>query len=274
MIGPKLLAGALLVSCGACIIPDSDIDVLRERNNRGAVRIVQRVGMSPEANVACTRAGPFREECPLPPPSQPSGLVDFGAEGQAFCVCAPGDRDANVLRQFDIFVEDADLDQDDNSPVDAIFGAFLLDVPDGAEDPSEYLAYTNVLPPNEAATLFPIGRGSYNDSIDRPPPQLKSWTVGIERGFDLCNDDVGRRLQPGIHELRLVVTDRPWYVEVQTDAEGQPLYVDGVLQRAGTEPRFGVPDIPGGATYDIATFVFRCLEPTNEACGCTAVEEP
>jgi hypothetical protein len=262
----------LLLLAAACIIPDAEIEILPERNNPGAVRLVNRISMSVEANRACTKADPlFAEECPLPPPSQPPGLVDFSADGQPFCSCPPGERDNNALRQFDVFVEDPDVDN--NVPRDDILGAFLLDVPLSAEDPSEYVAYQNYLPSNEPATLFPIGRGGYNDAIERPTPSLKSWTIGIDGRIDLCNDNVGGSLEPGLHQLTLVVTDRPWYTEVQTDDKGKPLYKDGELVRTGDSPRIGVPDLPVGATSDSQVFVFRCLDSSDQACNCSAEEE-
>jgi hypothetical protein len=264
---PAMLAS--LVFAG-CIIPDTDVNLVPERTNRGAVRIVAPVGLTPEAHVGCAESEPVLRSCPVPPDTVVPGLVQ--PPGQTFCRCPDADLDA--LGVFHILVEDPDVDGE-GLPIDTILGAFLLDPPDLADDPSEYVAYTNYLPTTAPAQLHPQGGGIYSDAIDRPDPHLKSWTLGSP-AMDLCNDNNGSKLLPGLHALRLIVTDRPWYVPVQRNDKGVPIRnSDGPLRRDASA-RVGVPDIPGGATYDVASFVFRCVDSTDPeegaSCSCAQVE--
>ena len=269
----SMLAASWLVLgvSSSCIIPDSDIRVEPERTNLGSVRLVQAIGLSNEIDAACRDASSLHLACPVPPTTIPvPGLIAL-EDDQDLCTCPVGESDLNAVGSFDIYVEDGDRD-DEGNPTDRIFGAFTLDVADPDQGLRTVVAYTNLLSPEQPAQLVPsLGDGSYRDPIERPPPNLKSWTVGAERGVDLCNDNNGAKLAPGLYNLRLVVTDRPWYVPVELDSQGRPVYEDGVLQRQDADPIPGVPDLPAGATYDVANFVFRCLEPEDERCDC--VEE-
>lgn len=263
-----LLRGLVASLLGAaCIIPDTDIKVEPERTNLSGVRIVQTIVPTREVNASCASVSDFHLACGLPPLSVPPGLI--AEDGQTFCRCPAGEFDLNALRSFEIFVEDGDVD-DDNNPTDRIFGAFTLDVPDPEGGTMTAVAYTNYLSPEQPAQLWPLGPGSYGDVIERPPPNLKAWTIGSEGAIDLCNDNNGSRLAAGLYSLRLVVTDRPWYVPVEVQ-DGKPVYENGVLVRTGDDPMAGVPDLPGGATYDVAHFVFECLDAEDDRCNC--VEE-
>ncbi|MEX1369096.1 MAG: hypothetical protein AB1Z98_38570, partial [Nannocystaceae bacterium] len=87
------------------------------------------------------------------------------------------------------------------------------------------------------------------------------------------NDDDGSQLLPGLHQLRVMVTDRPWYRPPLLDASGEPVIEDGEPQL--DEPIVGMPDLPAGASYDTATYVFRCFDDNNDLpagieCDCEA----
>lgn len=259
---------AVLAACsGGCIIPDTRIDVQPERTNPGAVRIVQAVPLSPQADAACAEE-PGLLRCPQPPITIVPGLIEI--EDQAFCTCENG-RDGNAAGGFDIYVEDPDVD-DEGEPRDELFAAFLLDVPPNADLVSPFVAYTNYLPNNTPA-LRVLG----DQPIERPVTNLKAWSLGVETTVDLCNNNNGNQLTPGLHSLRLVVTDRPWPFPVLTDADGSPERNDGAFERdEALEPLVGVPDLPGGASYAVANFVFRCRDASSEedgvGCNCEDFE--
>jgi hypothetical protein len=259
----------MAASLVACIIPDSGIDVRGERVNPGPVRIVGYTPISDAANDECGAVANL-DGCPAPPETI-LGLLQ--TEGP-FCVC-PGDTvDFYRAQSFDILVEDPDVDED-GEPKDTILGALLLDLPTNAANPSSYVAYPNLLSGTEPAASYQLGFGGYGDAIERPPPQLRSWTLGRDTGFvDLCNDNIAApdgKLAPGLHSLRLVVTDRPWYRPLVVDAEGHPVYDedDRAVTDEDADPLIGVPDTPAGASYAIADYVFRCHSPAeNMQCIC------
>lgn len=263
-------AGLLLAVLGcACIIPDTDIDVQPIRTNPGAVRIVQAVALSTQANEACADEPGF-QVCPVPPDTVVPGLIEL--ENQAFCVCEGGGRDGNALGGFQIFVEDPDVD--DGIPRDALLGALLLDVDPGAESLSPFVAYTNYFPTSPAQRS---AAGTYEQPIERPASNLQEWTVGLDTTVDLCNDNNGTPLTGGLHSLRVIVTDRPWPFPVAVDENGLPKRAgDGFERDETAEPLVGVPDTPGGASYDVADFVFRCVDESDEegsnVCNCEEVE--
>jgi hypothetical protein len=266
--------GLAVVLCTTCIIPDAGIQLQEVFDNPGVVRIIQPIPITPEADEACADASEVLLRCPVPPGNTvPFGLIDLPQ--QQFCVCTG--RDDNALQPFEIFVEDADLD-DEQRPKDQLFGAFLLDVDPLLEgDPSQYVAYENYLPPEVPARNYYLPTGTYADAIERPTPRVRSWSLGLDDPVDLCNDNRGDRLEPGLHEVRLVVTDRPWYVPVELDERGNvQRNRDGTLVRKDEDPWIGVPDLPGGATYDTATYVFRCgngLGTTEVDSTCSCIQE-
>lgn len=278
-IGLACAAGCM----AGCIIPDAQIRAIGNFENEGAVRIVQPTFITDEAHEACAdidEAGGI-EECPGVPPGLPTGLL-----GGNFCTCAAGERDGRAALRFDVFVEDPDVDEA-GRPADDILGVFLLDPQSGATDPTPFVAYGNYLPPDQPAALFTAGEFP---TIERPNPNLRSWTIG-EDVVDLCNDNQGQRLaaleaspspdedppeETGLHELRIVVTDRPWYRPPLEDEDGEVMLdEDGEVVRG--EPLFGVPDLGAGATYDTRSFVFRCYSPVAPPpgdCSCQAPEAP
>jgi len=260
------LLAAVAFGC-ACIIPDTDIDVQPDRTNPGAVRIVQAVALSTQANEACAEEPGF-EVCPVPPDTVVPGLIEF--ENQAFCACESGGRDGNAIGGFRIFVEDPDVD-DDGAPRDTLIGAFLLDVDPDADSLSQFVAYTNYFPTSSPAQRS--AAGTYEQPIERPASNLQEWTVGLDTTVDLCNDNNGTALESGLHSLRLVVTDRPWPFPVDVDDDGLPIPSgDGFARDESQEPIVGVPDTPGGASYDVVEFVFRCVEESSDVCNCEEVE--
>jgi len=165
-------------------------------------------------------------------------------------------------------VEDPDIDAA-GDPRDEILGALLLDVPADAEDPSDYVAYTGRLPPEKPARRY---LAQDVQTIERPDPHLKFWSLGDRGGtVDLCNDEDGNKLGIGLHELRLVVTDRPWYRPLMLDLTGEPVRdEDGELVYG--DPVSGMPDLRAGATYDTTTYVFQCHDgadpPPGIECSC------
>ncbi len=266
-----VLVGALASAAAGCIIPDTDIDVQPNRTNPGTVRIVQAVALTEQADEACGLE-PGLVVCPQPPFTVAPGLLEV--ENQAFCVCEGG-RDLNALGGFDIYVEDPDVTAE-GDPRDDIFGVFLLDAPPHAEQVAPFIAYTNLLPSNLAAQRVPLGGGTYAQPIERPPTNLKSWTLGIETAVDLCNDNNGTALEQGLHSLRLVVTDRPWPFPVELE-DGEPVREGDGFARDETEaPLVGIPDTVAGASHAAANFVFRCVDEATEegasVCNCEEVE--
>lgn len=261
--------GAAFVPCTACIIPDSTIDVVGDFVNPGPVRIVQSIAITDAADASCFEVAHELGSCPLPPESVPRLFNDL-----PFCVCDVADE--NRLSSFDIYVEDPDVDED-GRPTDSIFGAFLLDVLPTDDDPSESVAYSNLLPATLPARSVQLGFPSYADSIERPTPLLRSWTLGRDTGVDLCNgnaDAPNGQLEPGLHSLRLVVTDRPWYRSVVFDAENKLELDDSGDPKRSGEPHVGVPDTPAGASYAIADYVFACGDQDDPDAGCNCRAEP
>jgi hypothetical protein len=249
-----------VVAAPACIIPDAGIVVEDEFVDVGAVRIVEPTPITARADADCDERTPL-SGCPKLNDTLPSGLI---RPESPLCVC-PGD-DLGV-GGFEIFVEDPDID-DEGDPKDELLGALFLDMPADAEDPRDSLAYINQLPPEEPARRF---RASDLQTIERPDPHLKAWTIAGQGRLDLCNDNDGAKVEPGLHELRLVVTDRPWYRPLMVDAMGEPILdEDGELTY--DDPVFGMPDLRAGATYDTTTYVFECYDsngpPMGIECSC------
>jgi hypothetical protein len=246
----------------ACIIPDAEIIVREDFVNNGAVRIVEPIAVTQRASAACFELDAFNE-CPTVPATLPTGLVRGN-----FCACPDLARDGEALGFFDIFVEDPDIDAE-GAPADEVFGVFLLDVDDDSASPEAFVAYRNFLPPDEPAEIFTAGETRV---IERANPGLRNWTIGAAV-VDLCNDNDGVRLEPGVHELRVVVTDRPWFTRAAVDADGAPL-LDESGEPAPEVPVPGVPDLPEGATYDSRAFVFSCRDGVagGENTGCNCVD--
>lgn len=249
---------ALAASAGlwGCIIPDADIDIEDQFVNKGAVRLVEPTPVTQRADDSCDELPGVSTRCPNQPDTVPSGLI---RPDPPLCVCTQGDLG---LGGFDIFVEDPDADDD-------IIGAFFLDMPTDPANVQDYLAYTNQLPPEEPAQLF---RASDSLTIERPDPNLRAWAIAGQSRWDLCNDNNAVRLSVGLHQIQLIVTDRPWYRPQSLDAAGRPVRdEDGNLVLG--EPVIGMPDLAAGATYDTTHYVFECHDEEDEEveCSCDVV---
>lgn len=259
--GAWALAAAVAGAPAAgCIIPDAGIVVQDEFLNVGAVRIVEPTPVTGRADEDCAERTTL-SGCPRIPDTLPSGLI---RPERPLCVCPTGSFSAGG--GFDIFVEDPDIDAE-GDPKDDILGALLLDIPPDADDPRDYLAYTGRLPPEAPAQRY---RASEVQAIERPDPHLKYWSLGDRGRVDLCNDS-DDPVEPGLHELRLVVTDRPWYRPIMLDADGKPVRdEDGEIVLH--DPVVGMPDLGAGATYDTTTYVFQCHDsaapPPGIECNC------
>jgi hypothetical protein len=266
------LVGALgAIACGACIIPDRDIRLEVEApDNQSAVRIVEPSPIATQMREICERPAPRNPGDPRPDSTfcpqvaaQPirSGLVR-PAQG-SFCVCPPGSRDANALPRFEIYAEDGDLVSGNSQG--ALYGVLLLDLDPGSDAPESAVAYHNYWDP----TRRPLPIDPPAASVGRD--EVTHWEFRIGRtgkSIDLCNDDNRKRLEPGLHNLQFMVTDRPWFTPQELDEDGNPVMEGGAPVYGNTQ--FGVPDLAVGATYDTVAYVFECREydPEDPQCDC------
>ncbi len=271
-LGRAGAAAVLAAAFAACIVPDSELKVQGDAVNPGTVRLLQAVTVSAQATAACDAASVDLTACPIVPETLPFGAID---PASPMCVCPS--RDGNALSYFDIYVEDPDID-DDGRPADAILGVLLLDLPASSPDPAPYLAYGNLLPANVPAQTVNLGFNSYTNALERPEPLVRRWTLGAETGVDLCNDNAAApdgKLDPGLHSLRIIVTDRPWYRRLQYEDDGEVM-VDAhgdIVRVPVDQASIGVPDLPGGASYAVADYVFRCSDGDDPEAVCNCVEE-
>lgn len=255
-IGASVGAG---VGAG-CIIPDRGIRVQSGEVNLHAVRFVESIPLEPEAETACD---PDEQVCPLPPITGLPTYLDPTNEAFQFCICSENRVDENRLAGVTLFAEDAD--EDDGEPKDLLYAVLLLDWnPTTGESAFNYVAYRGYLDPREPLNEF---FSSYeNLVISRPQPFVRSITLQDTDGhFDLCNQ-AGLDLMPGTHTLTVMVTDRQWFqltpsVDGETGVESMTIEYEGV------------PDIADGATYDIETYVFTCLEEGADGCDCVDAED-
>lgn len=258
----------------ACVIPDEDILIEDEFQNRHAVRIVEPVQLTPEAEAACddVLAGNIKR-CPQPPPTLPTHFLDPNLPDYEFCSCdkAAGQRDTNALGTFSLYAEDGDRDEDDK-PEDELYGAFLLDVePESPNPVTFFVNYTSYL---DAETPAPAaGLSDYDDAIGRPSPEARQFLIddGTEaHSVDLCNGALGENaLERGWHTVQFIVTDRFWFTPVIfecpgggtdcSDADKVPA-TDGDGTVLTAPPQIGVPDVAAGATYDSTSFHFFCRD--------------
>jgi hypothetical protein len=256
----------------ACIIPDREITFEGGPDNAFAVRIIERTPLPMEMIDICN-ADPVKQKdlidlrfCPDVRRSLPSGLIE-DPDGP-FCIC-PNGEDERAIPAFTIYAEDGDLDGDD--PRDRLRGVFLLD-PDPVDDePNLAVAFNEYWAIGDEAVRVDAedlempdpagGRTAPNEARDFTP----QWRFRIDNGsgfVDLCNgaDDI----EPGLHNLRFMVTDRPWFE--------RPQLVDDMM--VGTISQPGVPDVAGGATYAVTNYVFECIDeiddtdPRSGACRC------
>ncbi|MBK8237684.1 MAG: hypothetical protein IPK74_19285 [Deltaproteobacteria bacterium] len=262
---------------GACIIPDRDIHVDPGLENSSAVRIVQRSPQLPEMDARCNDPDTKRREpeyCPQVLASRPSGLLR--PDDGDFCICPAGDRRA--LPSFDVYAEDDDSDGD--APKDSVFGVALLDADPAAAEPNEAVAYAKHWEPGRAGALVELEDAVAGDATELPNGRAALpvlWRFTLDKGngdrrIDLCNE-AGRPLLAGLHDLRFMVTDRPFFRPQLLDSGGEPA-VDANGRPVYGATQFGVPDLAEGATYATIDFVFECRDAADpEAeCDCEEVE--
>ncbi len=260
---PAPRTGALaLGTMAGCIIPDKNIVIEGEFANRGAVRIVEPLPVSADADLTCDLASREVSACPQVPSA---GIIPSGVIDAPLCVCPEGSADDQALGEIRVYAEDPDRDRD-GAPKDSLFAALLLDFDPFSDLPQDAVAYRNYLQPDRPGEL--LGSSEYQNALGRPSPRLRFFRiVGPAGVVDLCNDNEGDRIDPGLHTLKLIVSDRPWFTPVERDDSGQP-----ILDPATGEPillpqEVGTPDLAAGATYDTMSWVFTCGE--GESCDCS-----
>lgn len=276
--------GVLLVLSlgGACIIPDRGIEFEGGPGNPGAVRILE-PAPAPAAwgqwcldrEVDITLKNRDIETgteafCPSVRDTRPGGIVDDGT----FCICPQGQRDMNAPASWSIYAEDPDMDGDE--PEDRLYGVLLLD-PDTAGDAESKVAYQNYLEgcsrgeDTEATDVSKV----FGDNGERMylyrviPPIARNpfpqWEFVVDDAVhdtvDLCNDNNGEQLDPGLYNLQFMVTDRPFFSASRDDLERE---------------QCGVPDLSSGATYAVTNYIFECidgrLEENQDDCNCEESE--
>lgn len=252
------------VALAGCIIPDLDIRAESDDDNPGAVRIVEAIPILPELLDLCGADDddPTNDAmCPQVPDALPQGLISGGP----FCSCPAGDE--NVLPEFVVYAEDPDRNRD--GPVDTLYAVALLDLDPLTVEPQSFVAYPQHLTPGGAGEYVGTPEGVV-PSRGRENNGLWLFRFGKDggRGVDLCNDENGRTLSLGLHNLQIMVTDRPFFRPPRLDAEGKPV-VDRLGRPVLLPPQHGMPDLGVGATWAVANYVFECQDPTvQRACRC------
>ena len=289
-------AVALLVLASACIIPDREITTETVPGNPGAVRIVEPTNLTAQLIADCKDGE--STACSQVPSGRRSGLVSYVDEAGTslpLCICPIGSRDNRSIPEFFVYAEDPDRSRPRAS--EALFAVALLDVDPLSTSPQNFVAYEEQF--EVAGVGQPLDLGDLDaaqltavdlDDDDEPllSPSLGREDSGLFRfrfgknngaGTDLCNDDNGAKLSPGLHTLQIMVTDRPFFRPQLYDALGRPVVgVDGKPQLAPPQP--GMPDIAAGATWAIANYVFECIveevdvDQDASVCDCTEVGAP
>jgi hypothetical protein len=261
------LCGLALIA-SACVIPDKEIDIVREGNNESPVRLVEPTPLTKEARCACQPSAceddgannaESSAQCPQPTNTGLPHLLDPALGEFEFCSCQAGEEDTNRSTAALLWVEDQDDD-------DEILAAVFLDLPlpeqmPANAEPQEFQSYKAYISSEQPLTNV---SSSYDQVEFREKPnvrQLNLVTDPVLNTFDFCNPD-GDHIERGWHTLTVMVTDRPWFKVIQNDVEF---------------PVTGVPDIANGATFDTAHYSFFCHEsgfaPDEGKCGCEAIEE-
>lgn len=270
------LSFALAVAlCAGCILPDRDIRFESGLDNESAVRIVQRAPMTAQMDDLCNPEDPEDSDtrfCPqvLRTPRS-SGLVR-AADGD-FCVCPNGDRRA--ISSFEIYAEDGDREGD--ATQDTLFGVLQLDPAAQEDDPQHAKAYEDYWEPGRAGERINDGDDTPGDRTEPPngrePAGLTRFALDDSSGqrrIDLCNE-AGRPVAVGLHTMRFMVTDRPFFRPRMPNLDGTP------ADDANGDPAFGneqpgVPDLAGGATFATIDYVFECRDPTDPEADCLCDE--
>lgn len=282
----KRRAPIVLLGIAACIVPDREIRFEGGPANEGAVRILARAPVPSQWDAWCLdrvadeQVSEDVDEgtasfCPNVAATKAGGLIHDPAE--PLCICPDAQRDARAPLLWTIYAEDPDLDGD--VPQDALYGVLLID-PDPADgEPSAAVAYENYLEPcapgvaidaRQVAEPRRDADGGRVYPVRVEPPVARNtapqWRFDIDDAssdlFDLCNDDNGTALGPGLHNLQFMVTDRPFFRAMRDDVE---------------RLQCGVPDVAAGATYAVINYVFECvdgtLEENEDQCACEDSDE-
>lgn len=263
-----LAALAMMVSC---IIPDRGIRAESDDDNPGAVRVVESIPIVQELLDACVlEPGPGEtydpRSCPQVPEALPQGLI----AGGPFCTCAGSDP--TPLPEFSIYAEDPDRRRD--SPADTLYAVALLDLDPFTDAPQNYVAYPEHLTPGgpgeHVSSSAMLGTAA---SVGREDNGLWRFRFGKdgEAGVDLCNDDNGKKLALGLHDLEVIITDRPFFRPTRLDANGDPI-LDSDGRPVLLPTQYGMPDLGIGATWAAAHYVFSC-EDSELQTACDCVEE-
>ena len=254
----------------ACIIPDREVQIVRDTQNL-PVRVIERTPLPLAWDQWCN--DPQRGEpdfCPRVRVSRPSGLIRPEGGGN-FCVCPEVDgepgRDLNAISSFSIFASDPDLLRDQAR--DTLYGVLLLDPDPFEANPTNTVAYRNYLAACGAGRV--IDAEAFDEGLSAPLEEreltqyfefrVKGLTSDV---LDLCNDNLGAALPPGLHNLQFMVTDREFYRPTRPDGED-----GGVLVG---DQQCGVPDLGAGATFDVINFVFECIDSAAEDAECNCEE--
>jgi hypothetical protein len=263
---------ALAFLGAACIIPDRGIRAESDDDNPGAVRIVESIKVVQELFDACEvpRGQPGHDPrgCPQVPDALAQGLVPG-----PFCSCPQGD--GNVLPEFVLYAEDPDRRRD--GPADTLYAVALLDLDPVTDAPQNFVAYPEHLTPGGAGEYLSSPGEQLEvplqPSVGRESNGLWQFRFGKDggQGVDLCNDDNGQTLGFGLHNLQIMVTDRPFFRPPRLDAEGEPV-LDATGHPVLLPPQYGMPDLGVGATWAVANYVFECQDPGVQS-SCTCLEE-
>jgi len=249
----RILVSTLVVA--ACIIPDRDIDVINEDiQNKQAVRIVEPIELTEDAALACEAAAKeaddLAEACPQPGIRALPHFLDPKIQNYNFCACDKGERHKQ-LAESTLYVEDRD---ERKGKLDTLYAALQLDLDPNTTTPHLYVRYTDFVNPQ---VDVPKDDQIKYRPVKRPDPNVRVLKLGAgDDRIDPCNDvlPAEKPLATGYHTMRLIVTDRAWFVN--DESESQP----------------GVPDLAGGATYDTRVYVFHCNGKTLED-GMSEAEE-
>ncbi|HET6583671.1 MAG TPA: hypothetical protein VFG69_09490, partial [Nannocystaceae bacterium] len=216
--------------------------------------------------------------CPEVRYTQPSGLIRPD-DGGSFCICpGPPDQEVRDLRRitgFEIYAEDGDVRGDKSE--DTLYGVLLLDPDPLSSTPHNAAAYRTFWEPCGAGERISVSENKDGDRTG-PPVGRESSQVTVFKlddgsayppELDLCNNNSGESLTPGLHDLQFMVTDRPFF---------RPPELQGADRGADGEPKFvarqcGVPDLAAGATYAVIDYVFECVDSAIDPPDCVQVRE-
>lgn len=240
-MNPRLLVPLIVA---ACILPDRDIVIENEDiQNKNGVRIVEPIELTDEALLSCEEAAADQGEgCPQPGSRPLPHFLDPTNEEYKFCACDALESNTKKLRASTLYVEDRDENRDQE--LDTLYAAIQLDLDPEDINPHLYVRYQDYVNPSIRLRLD--NQLNYNP-IKRPDIKLRELNLGDpDNRIDLCNGALDQPLARGWHHIRVVVTDRAWFI----DDDGN------------TKP--GVPDLAQGATYDTTEYVFFCNDKANE----------